>query len=49
MATVLGNEVVGTAWVVNADGSRVQVRQGMEIPENAEIITENGARVELAA
>ena len=49
MATVLVNEVVGTAWVVNADGSRVQVRQGMEIPENAEIITENGARVELAA
>lgn len=49
MATVLVNEVVGTAWVVNADGSRTQIRQGMEIPENAEIITENGARVVLAA
>ena len=47
MSTAIVNEVVGTAWVREADGSLTQIQPGMAIPESATIITENGARVVL--
>src|SRR5699024_1308664 len=40
-------EVTGQAWIREADGSLTLIQQGMEIPANAEIVTADGAAVQL--
>ncbi|MGE8516302.1 MAG: retention module-containing protein, partial [Alcaligenes nematophilus] len=45
--TVLVTQVQGTAWIRTSDGSKVTMQEGMRVPVNAEIVTENGASVEL--
>ena len=38
----------GNAWIVNADGSRRALRLGDEVQEGQVLVTEDGARLELA-
>ncbi|HLS43430.1 MAG TPA: retention module-containing protein, partial [Paenalcaligenes sp.] len=45
--TVLVTNVSGTAWLRQADGSLLPLREGMRVPVNAEIVTDNGSTVQL--
>ncbi|MGG4776225.1 retention module-containing protein [Paenalcaligenes sp. Me52] len=47
MDTVLVGKVAGNAWVRQADGSLLQLREGMRVPANAEVVTDSGASVQL--
>ena len=47
--TVLVTQVTGTAWIRQSDGSLTAIREGMRVPANAEIITDNGSTVQLQA
>ncbi len=45
MDTVLVGKVAGNAWVRQADGSLLALREGMRVPANAEVVTDSGASV----
>ncbi|MGO3890615.1 MAG: retention module-containing protein [Paenalcaligenes sp.] len=47
--TIVVNNVAGNAWVRQADGSLLALRAGMRVPVNAEVVTDNGASVQLQA
>ncbi|MEQ4616528.1 MAG: retention module-containing protein, partial [Corticimicrobacter sp.] len=47
MATAIVGKLVGQAWVRGEDGQLTPLRQGMRVPENAEIVTSAGASVQL--
>src|SRR5690625_4400409 len=42
-------EVTGQVWIRESDGSLTPIQQGMEIPLGAEIVTAEGASVQLQA
>ncbi|NLC37049.1 MAG: retention module-containing protein, partial [Alcaligenaceae bacterium] len=46
MATTI-TQVTGQAWVREADGSLIPLRAGMQVPANAEIVTADGASVQM--
>src|SRR5699024_8562944 len=45
--TIVVQEVTGQAWIRDADGSLIPLQEGMEIPNDAQIVTADGASVEL--
>jgi len=47
--TVLITHVTGKAWVRNADGQLIALHEGMRVPVNAHIMTDEGASVTLQA
>ncbi|MBN9403758.1 MAG: retention module-containing protein, partial [Burkholderiales bacterium] len=47
--TVLISHVVGKAWMRASDGTLVALREGMRVPADAHILTEEGASVTLQA
>src|SRR5690606_6207993 len=47
--TFLVLNVIGDAWIREPDGSLVLIRPGMHIPAGADIVTADGASVELQA
>jgi len=47
--SVLITKLIGNAWVRGADGNLRALREGMQIPADAQIITASGSTVELQA
>ncbi|PWF21741.1 retention module-containing protein [Corticimicrobacter populi] len=47
MATAIVGKLVGQAWIRGEDGQLTPLRQGMRIPDNAEVVTSAGASVQL--
>ena len=47
--TVLISHVSGKAWVTTPDGTTIPLREGMRVPVNAHIMTDEGASVTLQA
>lgn len=47
--TYLVTQLTGQAWVRGSDGSLTPLREGMTIPANAEIVTADGASVQIQA
>ncbi|MEG0558630.1 MAG: retention module-containing protein, partial [Comamonas sp.] len=47
--TVLVTKLVGNAWVRGTDGNLTALREGMQIPADAQVITASGSTLELQA
>ena len=47
--TSVVTQVTGQAWIRGADGSLTPIHQGMQIPADANIVTAEGASVQLQA
>src|SRR5690554_6804860 len=47
--TSVVTQVTGQAWIRGADGTLTPIHQGMQIPANADIVTAEGASVQLQA
>jgi len=47
--TVLVTQLTGQAWIRDADGNLIPLREGMRIPIDAQVVTASGSMVELQA
>src|SRR5690625_1879760 len=48
-STVVITQITGQAWIREADGTMTPIHQGMQIPADANIVTAEGASVQLQA